>query len=348
MAYTPDFEKRRDDPAGLLSEMMKQGSPLMDQAKTAGLQMANQRGLLSSSMAVGAAQDAQVRAMVPLAQQQAAQGAQANLSRQDFEQGRTLQGDQITSQQTMQGRDIESREAMQGREIESRFGMQERDIAAQREAQTAQIAAQFGMQATDIAAQMERMQTDIAARVNLQAADIAAQRENQLRDIQARFGLQEAEAASMMERMEFEAQRANQLQQQQNAFDENMRQLDRTLQTQLADMNLSAEETRMAASSLVEVQRTYTTERQAIMSNTKLSSNARQEAMDAVQRREDLARRAALSLFSVEVDMPEMTAPPDAPPAPAPPPAPAALTPAPPATPGPPMSSPEWYREPNK
>jgi hypothetical protein len=46
-------------------------SPLMQQAQTGALQQMNQRGLMNSSMAVGAAQDAVIRQALPIAQQDA-------------------------------------------------------------------------------------------------------------------------------------------------------------------------------------------------------------------------------------------------------------------------------------
>lgn len=53
--------------AGLIASMMAKDSPLLQQARTAGLTQAQDRGLANSSMAVTAAQDSAYRAMTPLA-----------------------------------------------------------------------------------------------------------------------------------------------------------------------------------------------------------------------------------------------------------------------------------------
>jgi hypothetical protein len=56
---------------GQIGGIIKKDSPLMQLAKTEGLQQANARGLLNSSMAVGAAQDSVYRAATPIATQDA-------------------------------------------------------------------------------------------------------------------------------------------------------------------------------------------------------------------------------------------------------------------------------------
>ncbi len=53
--------------AGQLNQITAQDSPLMQRAATSGLQLANSRGLLNSSMGVGAAQDAVLAAATPIA-----------------------------------------------------------------------------------------------------------------------------------------------------------------------------------------------------------------------------------------------------------------------------------------
>lgn len=54
--------------SGQIDKTIAQDSPLMQQARTQGLQQANSRGLLNSSMAVGAAQDSVIKNALPIAQ----------------------------------------------------------------------------------------------------------------------------------------------------------------------------------------------------------------------------------------------------------------------------------------
>ena len=58
--------------AGQVNGLISQNSPLLQQTQTKALEQANQRGLLNSSMAVGAAQSALYSAALPIAQADAA------------------------------------------------------------------------------------------------------------------------------------------------------------------------------------------------------------------------------------------------------------------------------------
>lgn len=90
--------------------LLQSQNPLIEQARTSGMQQAAQRGLLNSSIAIGAAEDATHRAMLPIAQQDAqlsgqyglqkeSDTARSNLSQQEFGQTRQLQtqGEQARS-----------------------------------------------------------------------------------------------------------------------------------------------------------------------------------------------------------------------------------------------------------
>ncbi len=56
---------------GQLSNVIAADSPLMQQAKTGALQQMNQRGLINSSLVIGAGQDAVIKNALPIAQQDA-------------------------------------------------------------------------------------------------------------------------------------------------------------------------------------------------------------------------------------------------------------------------------------
>ena len=62
---------------GQLNNVIAADSPLMQQAKTGALQQMNQRGLINSSMAVGAGQDAVIKNALPIAQQDASMYGQS-------------------------------------------------------------------------------------------------------------------------------------------------------------------------------------------------------------------------------------------------------------------------------
>jgi len=72
--------------AGRLDKMLESDSPLMKRARTQGLQQANNRGLLNSSMASEASMGAMIDRAAPLAQQDSNNLMQSALSKQQFGQ----------------------------------------------------------------------------------------------------------------------------------------------------------------------------------------------------------------------------------------------------------------------
>lgn len=94
----------------IAANMMKKDNPLMQQAATEGMQYANARGMLNSSMAANAATDAALKQVVPMASQVS-------------EQRYGLQRDKLAS-------DLRMREAEQGFGFEKALNEQGFDIAA--------------------------------------------------------------------------------------------------------------------------------------------------------------------------------------------------------------------------
>lgn len=140
--WTPD--ERDESVSGRVTGLLSQHSPLMKQARTQGLQTANRRGLLNSSMAVQAGQDSAYRVAVPIASQEAAQATSRNMQDMD-----------LASQYTAQGRDMASREKMQ-----------RLDIAAQKELTRWQLDSQQKIASMNIASHDRQ-----AAQQALAAAD---------------------------------------------------------------------------------------------------------------------------------------------------------------------------------
>ena len=75
----PAVPQYDDSAASQLAKITTSDSPLMKQAASAGLATANRRGLLNSSVAVGASQAETIKAATPIAQADAAVNAQKNL-----------------------------------------------------------------------------------------------------------------------------------------------------------------------------------------------------------------------------------------------------------------------------
>lgn len=103
-----------------VAKITSQDSPLMQQAKTQGLQTANRRGLLNSSIAVGAAQNAVIQAATPIASQDASIAANSYEAGQDRALSEVQQQRSITSQEGMQQKSIDAADTQQIRDIDFR------------------------------------------------------------------------------------------------------------------------------------------------------------------------------------------------------------------------------------
>lgn len=92
---------REQDVGTIAAEYASQNSGIMRQAAAKGMQTANRRGLLNSSIAAGASQAEVLERAVPMAMQTAQQNAQQNLSYQEFRQTRRVEHDRFNYQKTL-------------------------------------------------------------------------------------------------------------------------------------------------------------------------------------------------------------------------------------------------------
>lgn len=115
---------------GRIGNIIKSGSPLMEDAQTRAAQAANKRGLINSSMAVGEGERALYAAALPIAQQDAQASNAYGLQKQqgEIETGlqrlrggqslelQQMQGDQAMSQQELQGQQATTLQELQGQQ----------------------------------------------------------------------------------------------------------------------------------------------------------------------------------------------------------------------------------------
>lgn len=165
-----------DSMANKVNQITSQSSPLMQAAKTEGMKLANRRGLMNSSMGVGAAQDAMLKYATPIASQDASQDFQRNQAARGFEYNMALGDQQRSSTERLAGEERALQERMQGREI----GSTEKMAAAQR-------ALEQSMQTAQISAADRQQVRDIASKEGLAAA------ERQLQDLMQRRGIESEE-----------------------------------------------------------------------------------------------------------------------------------------------------------
>lgn len=181
---TPDVYEN-DDVVAQLNRITSQDSDYMTLARTSGLQNANKRGLLNSSIAAGASQAAAIAAAAPLASQNAQQMAARNLERLSSGFAAERQQAQFGHEIGMQERQLTAAEQQQLRDIEARMTMQGIDIDAQKDLQQKALANATQIATMQIEAEMERL-----------GRTLTAQEEAQIRELASRDALTRLELAS--------------------------------------------------------------------------------------------------------------------------------------------------------
>lgn len=280
-----------DSVADKVKSLTSQDSALMQQAKTDGLRVANRRGLLNSSMAVGASQDAMVSKALPIASQDASQAYGKNMAARDFQfrmegqdDDQQFQGGQSaldrTLQKDLQGRDITSRESMaaddralqsfmQGRDITSREGMASLERDLQKAMQTADISSREGLAAAERALQQKMQYAALNTANSQQAKEIANQQAMQRAEI---------------------------------AYQNKERSLDRGLQEKLAGWNLKSSDRNAAAQFLTNMESMYADNYSSIMANTNLDAATRNAMLASAKNLRDKQLNFVEQMYVVDLN----------------------------------------------
>ena len=202
--------------AGQFNGLIKTGSPLMDQATTAAKQGSAQRGLLNSTMAITAGQDAAYRAALPIAQQDAntfASAGQFNagaanttsqfnagatnevgMQREGFAQQDKLQAGDFAQQNKTQAADLASRYDLANMDVQSRAALQQADAANQMKLQQANAELQKGLAATDAAVKQSMQVYDAQVKQAMQGLDNQSKLQLATLDAENRTALMAVEA----------------------------------------------------------------------------------------------------------------------------------------------------------
>lgn len=257
-----------DDVVGQLNAITAADSGYMQLARTSGLQTANKRGLLNSSLAAGASQAAAIAAAAPLASQNAAQSAQRNQTRLqahftgeqqrvDIEARDKMLNEQLRSEEERLGRQLTSQELQQQRDIANRLQMQVADIMSQQFMQERQIGATQQITQMNIDAESERLGRQLTAAEQQQIRDLSAQ--------QARLQLQlDVQSTLTREGYATDIARAN---------------LDATTRVQLANIQNLSENQRAALSYYLAQDQIYAQSVGNLYANKDMPTPARDQAM---------------------------------------------------------------------
>lgn len=291
-----------DSVADKVKELTSQDSALMQQAKTEGLKIANRRGLLNSSMAVGASQDAMVSKALPIASQDASQSFQKNMAARDFEfsmegqdDAQQFQGGQAALdrdlQKILQSADITSREGLAKAQRELDVFMQGKSIDATDRQQIRDISSREGLAAAERALQELMQGKDISSREKLAAAERDLQANMQARDLDIR------ERMAWQERVQ-----QSQMQEREIAYQQSERNLDRGLQEKLASWNLKSADRNAAAQLLTNMETMYADAYSSIMANQNLDAATRTAQVNSAKALRDKQLNFVEQMYVIDLN----------------------------------------------
>jgi hypothetical protein len=155
MAWNSDgtWTAEDDSVSKQVTGLMSQDSALMRQARTAGTTSAARRGLLNSSIAAGAAENAALSYVTPIASQQSSQIATANNNAASIKADADRTATTLASQEKLNSENITSQEKISAAGLQSDWDRQQASIASQekisaadREAETAKAQATLAAQ----------------------------------------------------------------------------------------------------------------------------------------------------------------------------------------------------------
>ena len=168
---------------GQMNNIIAADSPMMQQAKTGALQQMNQRGLINSSMAIGAGQDAVMKNALPIAQQDANMYGRSG----EFNAAASNQRDQFNAGSLTDTAKFNSSSALQNSQFNAAQQNTEREANAQRQQES-------NLAAADTQNKLVVQQLDNAFKATMASADNQTKIQLQQIDATTRESLAETEA----------------------------------------------------------------------------------------------------------------------------------------------------------
>lgn len=149
------------------NDIIKPDSPLIIGAQTGAAEAANKRGMLNSSLAIGAGTKAAYDVALPIASQDASQTSAKNLSKQGYGQSTGLQAQSIQGQKDIQAQQIAGNKDLQSTQI-----------AADKETQGNALANNLSIANLDARVREELGSLDASTQTSIANMNVAADQRN--------------------------------------------------------------------------------------------------------------------------------------------------------------------------
>jgi hypothetical protein len=301
-----------DSMANQVTALASKDSEINRMAATEGLKAANRRGLLNSSMAVGASQDAVLQNVIPIASQDAQTAARKNEAARAFEYGMAgqLQGQEYQSGENVLQREFMTSERLGTQQFQTGERLSEQEWqsgenVAGREWQTAENIAQRGFLGTQ--AQLDRdldkllQKNQITSQEKLAFAQIASTEGIEAANRQLSLTLQEKDIAFRMKEGNLDRAAAEAAQKRDIAFQQQEGAFERDLREQIAQWNLTGTQQAGAAQLLSNMESMYQTNYQSIMNNPNLDAKTRDKYLKAAKDLRNTSLNLVEQMYNIDL-----------------------------------------------
>jgi hypothetical protein len=276
-------------------------SPLMKAARTEGLKIANRRGLLNSTMAADASQDAALRQVVPIASQDSSQDFQRNQAARNFEYTMAGQDDAQGHEVDMFGRTAGLERELQTQRLTSDQRLQTERILAEKDMQLKSLNSDATLQALRLKHDLTTQERAILADKEAQIRGITAERSNLERTILADTENQQRDIAFRGDLFNRDATLRRDLQSNEFNFDQGQRTLDRALQEKLAKWNLDANDRNSAAQLLTNMENLYQNTYASLLNNTAMDAATRTQFMTSIKNLRDKQINFVEQMYDIDL-----------------------------------------------
>ena len=276
------YAQKDENVGGLVTGLMQSNNPLMKQATTAGLQMGQKRGMLNSSMSVGAAQGEAYKVASDLGKSQASINAAANLANQNYLEQRSV------TEQTEAGLNVRSDAGNLSAEgIAARNNDAAMDRTTASNTSSEGIAAANNKNSITVTGLNNKSSAAIAAAGNKSSAAIAAANNRS------------SEKTTAANNKSAETIKANDL-----AWEEKKFKLDAATLKLIENKKIDSGEKAQLSTSLANADREYNSTITAINSNKDLKGPARGDQIRAAQLNHKKTIDVQSGLFDIKIDWP--------------------------------------------
>jgi len=287
------YAQKDENVGGLVTGLMQSNNPLMKQATTAGLQMGQKRGMLNSSMSVGAAQGEAYKVASDLGKSQASINAAANLANQNYLEQRSV------TEQTEAGLNVRSDAGNLSAEgIAARNNDAAMDRTTASNTSSEGIAAANNKNSITVTGLNNKSSAAIAAAGNKSSAAIAAAGNKSSAAIAAANN-RSSEKTTAANNKSAETIKANDL-----AWEEKKFKLDAATLKLIENKKIDSGEKAQLSTSLANADREYNSTITAINSNKDLKGPARGDQIRAAQLNHKKTIDVQSGLFDIKIDWP--------------------------------------------